>query len=90
MKVHRDITEALDERSMTTLIMHDLSAAFDVIDHPILLKRLAFSLGFKGKALTWLKSYIVNRTQFVSEADKTPPDLVSGVSHGFVLGPRNY
>jgi len=40
LKVHSDIAEALDEGSMIALIMLDLSAAFDVIDHPILLKRL--------------------------------------------------
>ena len=39
LKVHSGITEALDERSLTALIMFDVSAAFDVIDHPILLKR---------------------------------------------------
>ena len=39
LKVHSDIAEALDEGSMTALIMLDLSAAFDVIDHPILLER---------------------------------------------------
>jgi len=48
--VHSDIAEALHEGSMTALIMTDLSAAFDVIDHPILLKRLEFSFGIKEKA----------------------------------------
>ena len=43
-KGHSDIAEALDEGSMTALIMLYLSAAFDVLDHPILLKRLEFSL----------------------------------------------
>ena len=52
LKVHSDIAEALDEGSMTALIMFDLSAAFDVIVHPILLKRLEFSFGTKGNALT--------------------------------------
>jgi len=44
-----DITEALDEGSMTALIMLDLSGAFDVIDHPILLKLLEFSLKSKKR-----------------------------------------
>ena len=51
MKVDSDTAEALDERSITALIMLDLSATFDVIDHPILLKRLEFSIGIKEKAL---------------------------------------
>ena len=45
LKGHSDIVEALDEGSVTALIMLDLSAAFDVIDHPILMKRLEFSFG---------------------------------------------
>jgi len=49
--VHSDIAEALDEGSMTALIILDLSAVFDAIDHPILLKPLEFSFGIKEKAL---------------------------------------
>jgi len=52
LKVHSDIAEALDEGHMTSLIMLDLFAAFDVIDHTILLKRLEFSFGIKDTALT--------------------------------------
>ena len=58
LKVYIDIAVALDEGSMTALIMLDLSSTFDVIDHPILLKHLEFSLGIKEKALTWVKSYL--------------------------------
>jgi len=50
------IAEALDEGSMTALIMRDLSAAFGVIDHPILLKRLVFSFDIKENNFTWIKS----------------------------------
>ena len=53
--MHSDIAEALDEGSITALIIIDLSAAFDRIDRPILLKRLEFSFGIKEKALTWVK-----------------------------------
>ncbi|KAK2150662.1 hypothetical protein LSH36_396g02009 [Paralvinella palmiformis] len=49
LKVHSDTAEAFDEGSMTALIILDLSAAFDVIDHPILLKRLEFFFGLKEK-----------------------------------------
>ena len=48
LKVHSDI---LDEGAITTLIILDLSATFDVVDYPIQLKRL---YGTK-KALTYIK-----------------------------------
>jgi len=87
LKVHSDIAEALDEGSMTALIMLDLSTAFDVIDHPILIKHLEFSFGIKKKALTWVKSYLTDRTQCVSVANKTSPDvgLLFGVPQGSIL-----
>jgi len=47
LRVHSDIAEALDEGSMTALIMLDLSEAFDGIDHPILQKRLECFFGIK-------------------------------------------
>jgi len=77
---------------MTALIMLDLSAAFDIIDHPMLLKRLEFSFGIEEKALTWVKSYLTDRTQCVSVMDKTYPDvdLPFGVPQGYVLRSKNY
>jgi len=92
LKGNSDIAEALDEGSTTALIMLDLFAAFDVIDHPILLKRLEFSFGIKEKALTWVKSYLADRTQCVSVANKTSPDvgLLFGVPQGSVSGPKHY
>jgi len=56
--VHSDIAGALDEVSMTRVIILDLFAAFDVIDHLILLKRLECSFGIKGNALTEVIPYI--------------------------------
>ena len=71
--MHSDITEALDEGSITALIMLYLSAVFDVIDHPILLMRLELSIRINEKVLIWLKSKLSDRTQCVSVADKTSP-----------------
>ena len=81
-----------DEGSMTTLIMLDLSAAFDVIDHLILLNYLEFSFGIREKALNWVKSYLNDRIKCVSVVDKTSPDvsLLFGVPQASVLGPKNY
>ncbi len=44
----------------------DLSAAFDTIDHNILLNRLENFVGISGNALAWLKSYVSDCHQFVA------------------------
>ena len=49
LKVPGDLAGALDEGSMTALNLLDLSATFNVIHHPIILKRLEFSFGIKQK-----------------------------------------
>ena len=49
MKDHSGTVEALDEGSMNAVIMLDITAASDVIDHPILLRLLVFSFGTKKR-----------------------------------------
>ena len=66
LRVHQDIAAALDNNSCVALIMLDVSAAFDIIDHPTLLKRLEHSYGISGSALAWFRSYVSNRSQRVS------------------------
>ena len=63
MKVHSDIAEALGEGTMTALIMLDLTAAVDAIDHPILLKHFESSFGFKENALALVNSVVDNNHQ---------------------------
>lgn len=41
IKVHNDIVTALDQQSSAVLVLFDLTAAFDVIDHSILFQRNA-------------------------------------------------
>ena len=66
-----------------------MSAAFDTVDHDILIQRLSASFGIKDRALSWLESYIKGRTQSVHfSGEETPPRLVTcGVPQGSVLGP---
>jgi exonuclease III len=92
LKVHHDITEALDNKCMTALVMLDLSAAFDVIDHGILQRRLEDSFGVTGSALTWIQSYLSDRSQCVAVGGSTSEGkcLSFGVPQGSVLGPRKY
>ena len=89
LKVKNDCDTALDAGRAVLLVMLDLSAAFDTIDHGILLDRLHSFVGVKGSARDWFKSYLTGRTQKViinSCASKTVP-LDIGVPQGSVLGP---
>ena len=61
-----DILRALDDGNTSVLTLLDLSAAFDTIDHKILLDRLENLYGISGTALSWFKSYLTGRTQMVT------------------------
>ena len=92
LRVHHDIVSALDKNHCVALILLDLSAAFDVIDHTILFRRLANSFGITGDALLWFKSYMNNRKQRVAIGSETSDSAVLkyGVPQGSVLGPKIY
>ena len=51
---------------MTLMVLLDLSAAFDIVDHNILLERLRRDVGVRGKVLDWFSSYLLNQSQQVS------------------------
>ena len=78
-----------DERLVSILSLLDLSAAFDTLDHSILLKRLKVTFGLDGAVLDWFSSYVTNRTQTVaiSGFKSAPSPLLYGVPQGSVLGP---
>ena len=92
LRVHSDIAWALDRGSSAGLLMLDLSAAFDTINHKILLDRLDDSFGVRGVALKWIESYLDKRTQsVVIDGEKsTARELDISVPQGSVLGPRFY
>ena len=92
MKVHNDIVSATDNQSYVILLLLDLSAAFDMVHHKILLQRHSCRFGINGKALCWFKSYLENRTQVVNikGATSCSKDLRCGVPQGSVLGPILY
>ena len=74
---------------MSVLALLYLSAAFDTLDHAILLRRLESTFGISGVALSWFESYLSDRTQsvVVDGLMSTPIPLVFGVPQGSVLGP---
>ena len=75
--------------SPSLLVSLDLSSAFDCISHSILLDRLSSDFGLSGVSLSWLHSYLTNRSQYVMwNGDKSSTTSVSmGVPQGSVLGP---
>ena len=56
-KIYNDITLSLDRNEFVLLTSLDLPAAFDTIDHQILLARLVHLFGITGRCLRWIKSY---------------------------------
>ena len=63
LKVKTEILDALDKKEVMCLVMLDLSAAFNTVNHRLLLNRLKYRFGVCDLALAWLKSYLMNRTQ---------------------------
>ena len=63
---HNDILTAIDNNKTVILLLFDLSAAFDTVDHSILLSRLSSRFGIKGTVFAWLRSYLTSRKQFVN------------------------
>jgi Reverse transcriptase (RNA-dependent DNA polymerase) len=56
---------AADDRKVTSLSLFDMSAAFDCVDHLVLLQRLRVSIGIGGTALDWIRAFLSGRTQQV-------------------------
>ena len=72
VRVHNDLLRAVDNRCCAVLLLLHLSAAFDTVEHNLLLNRLEYKFAIRGKALQWFKSYLSQRSQFVSiDQDKS-------------------
>jgi hypothetical protein len=89
LKVLSDILLAVDEGDLAVLALLDLSAAFDTVDHAILLRRLQVTYGIRDSVHCWFTSYLKDRTQYVrcGSSASTPRVVAYGVPEGSVLGP---
>ena len=93
-KVLSDLLDAVDRGdtamlALLVLAVLDLSAAFNTVDHAILLNRLRISFGVNNQAHDWLRSFFLGRTQRVrcGGSSSTVVDVLCGVPQGSVVGP---
>ena len=87
-----DIHSAIDSGEVAVLALLDVSAAFDSVDHDILLLRLTNSFGIRGQVFEWLESFIRGRSQSVVVGGIRSQwrAIRTGVPQGSVLGPLLY
>ena len=87
--MQNDILQAVDSRGGAILVLLDLSAAFDIIDHETLIRTLDIYCGIRGDPLKWFLSYLKCRVQSVQIGStfSREQNLLFGVPQGSVLGP---
>src|ERR1700761_201822 len=89
LRIYNDLLLAIENKRVSALIFLDLSAAFDTVDHTILLSRLSLNFGLTSSALSLLNSFLSDRTQSVriGSLSTSPSPVHTGVPQGSVLGP---
>ena len=88
VRVQNDVICAVGQQKAVLLVLLDLSAAFDTVNHQLLIKTLQ-QLGIRGTMLHWFSTYLVGRLQRIKVNGLTsePKLLDCGVPQGSVLGP---
>ena len=83
-----NIYDALDSKSNNISILIDLKAAFDTVNHEILLGKMNL-YGIRGHALNYFRNYLSNRKFNVKIGEKlsSTHNLNIGIPQGSILGP---
>ncbi len=89
LQVYNDILMSTDAGNAVALILLDLSSAFDMVDHNLLLSRLKNCVGLRGTVLNWFQSFLTNRKFSVCTGQYTSSSapLTCGVPQGSILAP---
>ena len=91
LSIHDAWVEAAERGLHTGVVLIDMSAAFDVVDIPILLKKCEI-LNFNTESISWLKSYLIQRQQkvYIGGHFSSTVTLEAGVPQRSILGPLLY
>ena len=89
MELIEEISNATDSKTHAIGVFIDLKKVFDTVDHSILIKKLNY-YGMHGVANDWIKSFLINKKQFVNIDlyNLGVLDVTCGVLQGSILGPR--
>jgi len=82
------ILTVINKGDLAALAVLDLTAAFDTVDHKILLQRLQSRFGVTGRLMAWIRSYLYQRTLYVhlGSCGSRPQPVFSSVPEESVLG----
>lgn len=88
LSVMNDVIRSIDEGKVVPLVLLDLSAAFDTVDHEILLEVLHNRFSVSDIPLSWFQSYLTGRTQSISVngVESARSAVTCSVPQGSVLG----
>ena len=88
IEVYEEALDAQERQELCSLNLYDQSAAFDLLDHELLLRKMSI-LGFDEDALGWYKEFLSGRKQYVhlEGADSELADVGTGAPQGSTNGP---
>ena len=89
IKIVNDILWAMEHTNITILVIIDLSAAFDTVDHKVLLEVLHKCFGVEGRVLDWFQNYLSSRffKVIIGDVYSTSKELKVSVPQGSCAGP---
>ena len=92
LKVKNDLLQSIDDNKAVLVVLLDMSAAFDTVDHALFLQRLDKRFGIRGYANSWFKTYLENRTTKVAINQMFSDDhiLKYSLPQGSIIGPQGF